>query len=181
MDGFKQQKKVPCFKEGGQVAYESRKERREEEKADIAQDKKIVKKAVGQHESKLHKGEPKTELKLKTGGRAKKKEGTVKKYCGGSKVKKMAEGRLTTNILGTEKQNEASKKTLSKIAKEDSLVGSLERGAQKAANFLKGQGAVTDAERAFADGSKEATELKGQGTVSDTERTLLNKKKGGKC
>ena len=92
MEGFKSQKKVACFKEGGQVKYESRRERVEEEKADIKQDKAIVKKAVGQHESKLHKGEPKTELKLKTGGRAKKEKGTVKKYCGGKSVKKYEEG-----------------------------------------------------------------------------------------
>jgi hypothetical protein len=186
MEGFKQQKKIACFKEGGQVAYESRKERKEEEKADIAQDKKIVKKAVGQHESKLHKGEPKTELKLKTGGRAKKKEGTVKKYCGGSKVKKMAEGRLATNILGTDKQNAESKKNLDKIAKQPGVLGSLERGAQKAANFLKGQGAVTDTERELVEAGQGAVSdaeraLKGQGAVSDAERTLLNKKKGGKC
>lgn len=170
MEGFKQQKKIACFKEGGQVKYESRKEHKEEEKADVAQDKAMIKKGVAQHEAKLHKGEPKTELKLKTGGRAKKKVGTVKKYCGGGKIKKMAEGSLTEKVMGTPAQNEASKKTLDQVAKQDTMVGALERGAQKAANFLKGQGAVTDAERDMAS------------TGTETFKPELRKKKrGGKC
>ena len=169
MEGFKKSPKIACFKEGGQVKYESRRERVEEEKADIKQDKAIVKKAVGQHESKLHKGEQKTELKLKSGGRAKKETGTVKKYCGGKSVKKMSDGSLTEKLLGTPKQNEASKKTLEQVAKQDTMVGSLERGAQKAANFLKGQGAVTDAEKALADKAAAAPSA------------AVAKKRGGKC
>ena len=92
MEGFKKNPKIACFKEGGQVKYESRKEHKEEMAADTAQDKAMVKKGVAQHEAAKHKGETKTELKLKSGGRAKKEKGTVKKYCGGSSVKKMAEG-----------------------------------------------------------------------------------------
>lgn len=81
MDGFK---KIVKMKTGGSVnkaiaAYE-KKESKSEAKMDLAQDKAIVKKGVRQHESALHKGEPKTELKLKTGGRAKKAKGTVKKF-----------------------------------------------------------------------------------------------------
>jgi hypothetical protein len=82
MDGFKKNPKIACFKEGGQVGYKSRKTA-ECDKADVKQDKAIVKKAVGQHESAKHKGEGKTELKLKTGGRCKKEAGTVKKYKNG--------------------------------------------------------------------------------------------------
>ena len=72
------------MKTGGSVskaiaAYE-KKESKSEGKMDLAQDKAVVKKGVRQHESALHKGEPKTELKLKTGGRAKKANGTVKKF-----------------------------------------------------------------------------------------------------
>lgn len=64
--------------------YESRKKQKEEMSDDKGQDKSMIKKGVKQHESALHKGQPKTELKLKTGGRAKKAAGTVKKYkCGG--------------------------------------------------------------------------------------------------
>lgn len=167
MEDFKKLPKMQCFKTGGKVSqkFVNAMEKQFPKGAtvtpaeDEAEDKKMVKKAVGQHESKLHKGEPKTELKLKTGGRAKKEKGTVKKYCGGGGVKNMAEGRLTETVMGTDKQNEASKKTLDQVAKQDTLVGSLERGAQKAANFLKGQGAVTDAERA----------------------KLPAKKRGGKC
>lgn len=81
-------KRIVKMKTGGSVskaieAYEKR-ERKTEVSGDIAQDKSLIKKGVSQHESALHKGEPKTELKLKSGGRAKKEVGTVKKYkCGG--------------------------------------------------------------------------------------------------
>lgn len=83
-------KKIIKMKTGGSVdkaieAYEKR-ERKTEVSGDIAQDKSIVKKGVKQHEEKLHKGEPKTELKLKQGGRAKKACGTVKKYKTGGTV-----------------------------------------------------------------------------------------------
>jgi hypothetical protein len=84
MDGFKQNPKIACFKEGGQVGYKSRKN--PSESKDIKKDKAIVKKAVGQHESAKHKGEGKTELKLKTGGRCKKEGGNVRKYKTGSAV-----------------------------------------------------------------------------------------------
>ena len=95
MKDFKSNQKMQCFKEGGQVKYESRKEHKEEMSAAIAQDKKIVKKAFAMHDKQEHKGE-KTDLsKLNKGGRAKKDCGTVKKYCGGKSVKKMADGRLT--------------------------------------------------------------------------------------
>ena len=169
MEGFKKSPKIACFKEGGQVGYKSRKTHSEstEDTADIKQDKKIVKKAFSIHDTQQH--EEKTDLsKLKKGGRAKKETGTVKKYCGGKSVKKMADGSLTEKLLGTPKQNEASKKTLEQVAKQDTMVGSLERGAQKAANFLKGQGAVTDAEKAMAD--------KAAATPS-----AAGKKRGGKC
>jgi len=83
-------KSIIKMKAGGSVnkaieAYEKR-ERKTEVSGDIAQDKTIVKKGVKQHEENLHKGQPKTELKLKTGGRAKKDCGTVKKYKTGGTV-----------------------------------------------------------------------------------------------
>ena len=87
MEGFKQFKKVQCFKEGGtvqrQIANFEKRERKVEKKDDVAQDKKIVKKAFKIHDTQQH--EEKTNLKgLKRGGRAKKEVGTVKKYaCGG--------------------------------------------------------------------------------------------------
>jgi len=87
MSDYKQNTKmksdIPCFKEGGSV-YKSRHSEKSEMKEDVAQDKKIVKRAFAMHDEQEHKGE-KTDLsKLKKGGRAKKACGTVKKYkCGG--------------------------------------------------------------------------------------------------
>jgi hypothetical protein len=87
MEGFKQFKKVQCFKEGGtvqrQIANFEKRERKTEEKSDAKQDKKIVKKAFKIHDTQQH--EEKTNLAgLKKGGRAKKAVGTVKKFkCGG--------------------------------------------------------------------------------------------------
>jgi len=57
----------------------------ESEGADMAQDKKVVKKAFQMHDKQEHPGE-KTDLsKLKKGGRAKKAKGTVRSYMGGGK------------------------------------------------------------------------------------------------
>ena len=84
MEGFKKLPKgVSCYREGGAV-YKSRHSEKSEVSTDIAQDKKIVKKAFAMHDKQEHPGE-KTDLsKLKKGGRAKKEVGTVKKYaCGG--------------------------------------------------------------------------------------------------
>jgi len=84
MEGFKKLTKgVKCFKEGGSV-YKSRHSEKSEKDVDIKQDKAVVKKAFAMHDKQEHPGE-KTDLsKLKKGGRAKKAQGTVKKYaCGG--------------------------------------------------------------------------------------------------
>jgi len=84
MDNFNKLPKMQCFKEGGSVQkkianYEKR-ERKTEEKADIAKDKAIVKKAIKMHDVQSHEDE-KTDLsKLRKGGRAKKEKGTVKKF-----------------------------------------------------------------------------------------------------
>ena len=57
----------------------------ESEKADIVQDKKIVKKAFKMHDEQEHPGE-KTDLsKLKKGGRIKKDKGSVREYKKGGK------------------------------------------------------------------------------------------------
>jgi hypothetical protein len=96
MDGFKTLPKMQCFKSGGSVkrkeycgggkAYEAGGHVEEKEmKEDVAQDKKLIKKAVAMHDKQEHPGE-KTDLSsLRKGGRAKKEAGTVKKYkAGGS-------------------------------------------------------------------------------------------------
>jgi hypothetical protein len=86
MEGFKSNPKMQCFKEGGSIKYESRKEHKEEMSADIKQDKAIVKKALAMHDKQEHPGE-KTDLsKLKKGGRTKKEKGTVKKFKDGGKI-----------------------------------------------------------------------------------------------
>lgn len=83
MEGFRQNPKmksqIACFKEGGSTTP-AKKEAKSHMKSDVAEDKKIVKKAVAQHEGAKHKGEEKTELKLKQGGRAKKDKPSVKRF-----------------------------------------------------------------------------------------------------
>jgi hypothetical protein len=109
MDGFKQNPKIACFKEGGQVGYKSRKTPCDAK--DMKEDKAVVKKAVGQHEAAKHKGEGKTELKLKTGGRCKKEGGNVRKYKTGGEVvgmKKTAEDRK--DIANIKKKGSEPKK-----------------------------------------------------------------------
>jgi hypothetical protein len=157
MDGFKQNPKIACFKEGGQVGYKSRKTA-ECDKADMKQDKAIVKKAVGQHEAMKHKGEGKTELKLKSGGRCKKEAGSVKKYKKGGEVigmKKTAEDKK--DIAGIKKKGSAPKKVAPKTKQapakpmgmaepEMPMEGELPM-FQMGGNVPVGQGAASDIDR----------------------------------
>lgn len=98
MEGFKNTTKIKYFKEGGFVTkkefttFEKKEDKREEAK-DTAKDTQLVKKGVSQHESFLHKGEPKTQLKLNCGGRAKKSVGTVNKYKAGGNVSNVYEAK----------------------------------------------------------------------------------------
>jgi len=97
MEGFKSLPKMQCFKDGGAVksaysnggkAYKNggHSESKEMEK-DIAQDKKIVKKALAMHDKQSHEGE-KTDLKkLNKGGRMKKEGGCVARYQAGGSIK----------------------------------------------------------------------------------------------
>ena len=86
MEDFKKSSKMQCFKEGGSVKYKSRHSEKSEMSEDIAQDKKVIKKAFAMHDKQEHKGE-KTDLSnLKKGGRAKKEVGTVKKFKTGGAV-----------------------------------------------------------------------------------------------
>ena len=142
-------KKIIKMKTGGSVdkaieAYEKR-ERKTEVSGDIAQDKAIVKKGVKQHESNLHKGEPKTELKLKTGGRAKKDCGTVKKYKTGGTVE---------NAYGTPKTDKDikdianTKRQKPKKMQMGGMTAPAAAGPMAAAPSAPvGQGAVTDLEK----------------------------------
>lgn len=98
MEGFKPNVKMKsqlaCYKEGGFVTKkELKREEKVEEKKDLAMDKAVAKKAVSQHESAKHKGEEKTELKLKGGRRVPKTKGTVNKYKAGGGVDTAEKGK----------------------------------------------------------------------------------------
>lgn len=96
MEGFTPNKKIQCFKEGGQVKYESRKEHKEEMSSDVAQDKAIIKKAFKIHDSQEHKGEHTNLSKLRKGGRAKKDCGSVRKYKTGGSVTNVYEAKKSS-------------------------------------------------------------------------------------
>ena len=54
---------------------------------DIAQDKKVVKKAFAMHDKQSHEGDKTNLSKLKKGGRTKKSQGTVKKFAKENSIK----------------------------------------------------------------------------------------------
>jgi hypothetical protein len=87
MDGFKSSPKMQCFKEGGAVKYKSRHSEKSEMSKDIAQDKKVVKKAFAMHDKQSHEGEKTNLSKLKNGGRMKKDGGCVGRYQAGGSIK----------------------------------------------------------------------------------------------
>ena len=87
MDGFKSSPKMQCFKEGGAVKYKSRHSEKSEMSEDIAQDKKVVKKAFAMHDKQSHEGEKTNLSKLKNGGRMKKDSGCVGRYQAGGSIK----------------------------------------------------------------------------------------------
>jgi hypothetical protein len=142
-------KKIIKMKSGGSVdkaieAYEKR-ERKTNVSGDIAQDKTIVKKGVKQHEENLHKGQPKTELKLKMGGRAKKEGGTVKKYKAGGTVE---------NAYGTPKTKKDikdianTKRQKPKKMQMGGMTGpAMAAGMAGAPSAAMGQGQMTDLEK----------------------------------
>jgi hypothetical protein len=113
MEGFKPFKKVQCFREGGSVQKEvnfTKRDRKVVDEADMAQDKKIVKKAFSIHDTQQH--EEKTDLKgLKKGGRAKKEVGTVKKFKTGGTVENTYADKKTDkdikDIANTKRQKPA--------------------------------------------------------------------------
>jgi hypothetical protein len=87
MEGFSKLPKMQCYKEGGSVMAKNMFKSKDVESkgSDMAQDKKLIKKAFKQHDKAEHDKEP-TEIKLKKGGRSKKEIGTVKKYKAGGNV-----------------------------------------------------------------------------------------------
>lgn len=147
MEGFKSNPKmksdIACYKEGGSV-YKSRGGKAEH--SDEPQDKAMVKKGIRQHEAAKHKGEEKTEIKLKQGGRCKKEGGTVRKYKAGGAIemkkgkddkkkiaqtKKTKAGKADTPSAATTKKKESPKKDskASKATMTASMVGELPAAA----------------------------------------------------
>ncbi len=87
MEGFKTNTKMQCFKDGGSVKYKSRHSEKSEMSEDIAQDKKVVKKAFAMHDKQSHEGDKTDLAKLKKGGRMKKKDGgCVGRYKAGGSI-----------------------------------------------------------------------------------------------
>jgi hypothetical protein len=198
MEGFKTNPKMQCFKEGGQVKYETRKEHKEEIAADINQDKKIVKKAFKMHDTQSHEGEKTNLSKLKKGGRAKKETGTVKKYDKASgqygakktaadknniaqakqfKVKKMADGGMTGMGAVSDAERRMLQGSVTDIERQK--VESALRGAEKAK-----KGMLQDAEnQRQMDRIMRAKKYLGpsqQAEFAGQEREFLGRKKGGK-
>jgi len=142
MEGFTKLPKMQHFKEGGsvqkQIANYEKRERKTEEKADMAQDKAVVKKAIGLHDKQEHPGE-KTDLsKLRKGGRAKKDCGTVKKYQAGGLVTNVYEAKKTSN----DKANIAKEKAI-----KPAFAGTVNKFkcGGKVKKYAPGGSAVTDA------------------------------------
>lgn len=136
MDGFKSFKKIQCFKEGGQVGYKPRKSEQKNMHEDVAEDKKLIKKAFKQHDKAKHEGADASEIKLKKGGRAKKDCGTVTKYCGGGGVKGYSAGKMVKQAGATEAQQKYYQANMEeadkKAAKKDyELIGSRGDAARK--------------------------------------------------
>ena len=153
MEGFKKLPKgVKAYKAGGAV-YKSRHSEKREMSEDVAQDKKIIKKAFSIHDSQEHKGEHTDLSKLKKGGRAKKDCGTVRKYKTGGKVENQYAAKKTdkdiTDIANTKRQKPAllcGGKSVKKYSGEDGSYVESERpgmgarmgkGLQDAATKLK--------------------------------------------
>jgi hypothetical protein len=149
MEGFKSSQKMQCFREGGSVKYKSRHSEKSEVSEDIAQDKKVVKKAVKIHDEQQHKGEKTNLSKLKDGGRMKKEGGCVGRYKAGKKVKKAAAP-----------SKAAIKPAMSNIA-EPAM--SADMGMTPPPMMKKG-GKI----KKYADGR-----MVGQGAISDTEKMRL--------
>jgi hypothetical protein len=88
--------KMGYMKKGGMAMKKGGMAYKEGGKADMAQDKKTVKKAVGMHEKQLHGGKKSDLAKLKTGGMAKMKSGGMAKCArgGGIEVRGKTKGKM---------------------------------------------------------------------------------------
>jgi len=214
MEGFKSLPKMQCFKEGGAVkamCYGGKMKKgghaeSKEMKKDVAQDKKVVKKAFAMHDKQSHEGEKTNLSKLKKGGRMKKEVGTVKKYKAGGAIemkkdagdkddikkvkqtkhkKAAAPSAASKDVMNTpkffKKGGKVKKYSNGKAVKDpQKLVDdiALEENTQDREMIMK---PVRAAGKMITKGISAAkSALKGQGAVSDAEREAVAKKKGGK-
>ncbi len=117
MEDFKCLPKMKAFREGGHAKSDAycmggkayKKEGGKIAHDDIAEDKKLIKKAFKQHDEAEHDKEP-TEIKLKKGGRSKKENGTVKKFkTGGGVADAPSKAVGKPAFLGSDVKKEKSK------------------------------------------------------------------------
>ena len=214
MEGFKSLPKMQCFREGGSVkamCYGGKMKKgghaeSKEIKKDIAQDKKVVKKAFALHDKQSHEGEKTNLSKLKKGGRMKKEVGTVKKYKAGGAIEMKKDAGDKDDIKKV-KQTKPKKAAAPSAASKDVMNNPkfFKKGG-KVKKYSNGQ-AVKDPQKLVDDIALEEntqdremimkpvraagkmitkgisaakSALKGQGAVSDAEREAVAKKKGGK-
>jgi hypothetical protein len=185
MEDFKKLPKMQSFKVGGKVSkkFTAAMEKEFPKGATItpaqdeAEDKKMVKKAVGQHESALHEGEPKTKLKLKTGGRTKKEVGTVQKYCGGSSVKSYCGGKSVKKYNGADGSYVTSDKTPDQIVAEDTRIGNQGDRELVAAPLRAAKNYVKDKVQSMFGTKPTEAEIK----KATTPSAPVAKKRGGRC
>lgn len=199
MEGFKSNAKMQCFKEGGSVAYKSRKQSKEDMSADVKQDKAIVKKAIRMHDEQEHKGEHTDLSKLKKGGRAKKEAGSVRKYKTGGAVENAYGAKKTDkdikDIASAKRQKpqmlcggrsvkkyEDGGSVLSNIATgaRDAILGSPTQNAaasQNEAKYLKAKNLQEASGAAMSPGEKMAQNLAALGQKLQPAQA---KKRGGK-
>ena len=165
MDGFKTLPKMQHFKEGGKVkpkamCYGGKMKEGGDVKDDMAQDKKLIKKAFKQHDEAEHDKEP-TEIKLRKGGRAKKETGTVKKYKKGGEVTNVYEAKKGSgdldNIEKVKKIKPTAAKAPSKASTKPAMKGSdVAKEKSKPAGTIKAVKVKEDAKKAdAASGAKE--------------------------
>jgi hypothetical protein len=130
---------LPCYKEGGSVAYKSRKSVEKMDSADIKQDKAIIKKAFKIHDEQEHSGEHTDLSKLRKGGRAKKSAGSVRKYEGGGSVFGGTDAKVGKQLSDMSKPSEPFGGTDAKISKKLAKGGCVENayGAKKTDKDIK--------------------------------------------
>jgi hypothetical protein len=193
---------MQCFQEGGSVQKEvnfKKRDRKNVEPNDMAQDKKLVKKAFAQHDKAKHGGSEPTEIKLKKGGRAKKDCGTVRKYNTGGQVENAYGAKKTDkdikDIANTKRQKPAKLcggKSVQKFDGGGSVLNTLKNNiigtpaqnaaaSQKEQAYLKAKMAQKAAGANLGPGEEMAMGLAGLGQkLQPAAPTPVARKKGGK-